>query len=533
MRQKSWIIVALAGVVLVVFGRLCINDFAGFDDAMTIYANPRFNPPSIGNIAWYWSHWEAGIYIPLTETIWGLLAFIARVEPDEMHISLNPWIFHSASVLIHLLTTIGVFALLRRLIGKDLPAVAGAILFAVHPVQVETVAWASGLKDALCGLFSVLCLCFYVDFVRKSGSWRTYAGATACFVCAFLAKPTGIVVPLMAIAMGWMALGRPLGKVLRSLWPWLILAAAGAVLTRYVQRGERVPGVAVWARPLIAGDALAFYAYKLLVPLKLAPDYGMRPQDVMVGKWAYFAWIVPVLIALALWISRKSRPMLALAGLFSLIPLLPVLGFSPFLFQGFSTTADHYLYLPMVGAALALGWLIAHHGGRRLWTACVVWLAALASLSFVQGGYWSTDRRLWEHTLTVNPRSFAAMTGLAFDSMRNRNLAGVEERLKKAQDLAPYYVPLAQIQVQYYLMVGNADRAIDSSRRLEDLKERYTNIPPAQAAEAHRQLGQLLMARKRYREAAAEFRRAMELDPSAGQNHNDLKQAQERATTQP
>src|SRR5262245_17535649 len=149
-------------------GRMCSHEFIDWDDNMTITGNARMNPPTLATLKYYWTHGEYGLYIPGTYTVWAGLSAIARTaEEDTRGIRLNPLVFHTANVLLHATAALAAFALLIRLCrgdtgangrtatqGSPLPAFIGAALFAVHPLQVESVGWISGMKDVLCGLFS-------------------------------------------------------------------------------------------------------------------------------------------------------------------------------------------------------------------------------------------------------------------------------------------------------------------------------------------------------------------------------------------
>src|SRR5437762_2742056 len=143
MRRSFAYPLLLAILTLLIFGRIATNDFTYWDDAGTIHHNPRLNPPTPPKVLWYWSHSELGLYIPLTYTVWGVLAAAARLDaPDEFDISLNPLLFHAASLIVHIGSVLLVFQILRKLIGRDGPSFFGALLFAIHPLQTESVAWA-------------------------------------------------------------------------------------------------------------------------------------------------------------------------------------------------------------------------------------------------------------------------------------------------------------------------------------------------------------------------------------------------------
>ena len=154
-RARDWRanarLAAIFAAILVSFGELLISDFTWWDDQGTLHQNPLFNPPTLDTLRIYWTHPHLGLFIPVTYTLWAAIAKFAYVGvPDEFNIVLNPYLFHAANVALHVGSTLLVYSILRRLLGAAVPACFGAILFAVHPLQVESVAWISGMKDLLC-----------------------------------------------------------------------------------------------------------------------------------------------------------------------------------------------------------------------------------------------------------------------------------------------------------------------------------------------------------------------------------------------
>ena len=155
----------LAVAVLVTFGRVAGDDFTWWDDPQTLHQNPLMNPPTWGTAGYYLTHDQAGLYHPVTSLAWAALAKVAYLQtPTDEGIYLNPWVFHIASVLVHLCAALAAAALLRRLLPGAARAavIIGAGLFALHPVQVESVAWASGLKDVLAGALGIAALLLHV-----------------------------------------------------------------------------------------------------------------------------------------------------------------------------------------------------------------------------------------------------------------------------------------------------------------------------------------------------------------------------------
>lgn len=430
----NWIRLLLAAITLATFAGLYTGDFSNWDDPTTIWKNPHLNPPTIANTLHYWAHPHLDIYIPVTYTLWSALAWVARVPtPDPQGIQLNPWVFHTANILIHLGAALALFELLRRLVGNVWAAFAGALLFAVHPVQVEAVGWVSGAKDLLYGMFSLLALWQYVCFaqLRKASEQndlvipagrrrreerrrdalnepsprRHYIAALAFLILALLSKPSAMMTPVIAALIDYFLIRRDARAAIGSLWPWFVITLPIMVLAKINQPGW---GLTIWpiiSRPLIAADALAFYLYKLILPLHLAPDYGRNPPVFLHSTARYWTWIVPTIVAWLLWRSRRRAPWLGVAGLIFVAALLPVLGFTPFDFQYYSTVADHYLYLAMLGPALALAMALVVVHKRWMTATVVLILIALAGRSSAQALYWRSTPALFEHTLAINPDS--------------------------------------------------------------------------------------------------------------------------------
>jgi tetratricopeptide (TPR) repeat protein len=434
-------LVALAS--LVAMGPLLGAEFLSWDDYDTIARNPHFNPPSFEGLAYYWGHAHMHLYAPLTYTAWWALASLAHVFGGGPPMS-AAW-FHGANLLLHVLAGVVVFRLLELLVKNRVAGLIGALLFSVHPMQVEAVGWASGLKDVLCGLLIWTAVWQYLEFARASPPdarrWRNYAWATAAFVAAMLAKPTAVVTPLLVVAVDRLICGRPWREILRSAGPWFLLTIPCVLWTARVQPpSAETPQVAAALRPLVALDALAFYVQKLFWPFDLAVDQGRRPDVVVANGSAYWTWVVPAVAAAVFlglaWRERRREPgraaALVLAAIIPLVCLGPVLGLRPFDFQQYSTAAEHYFYPAMVGPALLAALLLAWRGGRPAWRgAAGVVLVLLAVRSHLQAYTWKDNGTLFAHALAVNPKSLGSYNSLA----------------------------------AWYAETGQADRAIETARR--------------------------------------------------------------------
>jgi tetratricopeptide (TPR) repeat protein len=397
----------LWAVILAVFWRAIFGDFLTWDDEPLIYANPHIAQPTLASLAWQWTHPHFFLFIPLVYTLWWL---IAKATLALGAAQLTPVSFHAANLLVHLASTSIVYLLLRRMFKNPWACFAGAAVFAVHPLQVEAVAWATGMKDLLGGCLMLAAIAVYLaagDEPRKK--FKRWA-AIALYVAALLAKPSAVMAPVIALVLAVLAQRRAMRTVLLELLPWFLLAAVAAAVARRVQPAAAVSAGPIWARPWIAADALGFYLQKLAVPIHLAIDYGRTPQRVIDDRDLLDAAIA---VAIAIVVIRLRKWQLTAALLLFAAALLPVLGFIPFEFQVRSTVADRYVYVAMLAAAMAIAFA-ANALPRRI----AVFLAALiiagcAVLSFVQVNYWRDSQSLYTHALEVNPQSLTAAQDLA------------------------------------------------------------------------------------------------------------------------
>ena len=439
-----------------------------------------------------------------------------RDQVDSNGTPLNAHVFHTANVIVHAVTAVLVFQLLLRLFGSDMAAALGALLFALHPVQVESVGWISGTKDLLCGFFSAAALLMYVRSVqvspsrspghceepnrsasdpalcsasetglisasRGSSRWRYLLGVLF-FILGMLSKPTAVVVPLMAATLAIFLLNHPIKKTLRGLLPWIVLMIPCLIWTKLAQPARWDSPLPLWTRPIVAADAVAFYLYKLIWPIKLCIDYSHTPQAIVENHLIYFSWILPVVIAgLLWWKSSRCRPAIAAALLF-VMPLLPVLGFVGFEFQQISTTSDHYVYLPMLGVAvLATWWLSSRRSSMKVFFITVTLLIALSIRSMLQEPVWQNTRSLFCHTLALNPDSVVSTDGLGFltgreargiaDSSKARplfeqSIAWYEQSLR----IAPTSVPSLYNLALDYKAVDEIDRGRQLMHRIVELQ---------------------------------------------------------------
>lgn len=465
---RRWGVWLLVLCVFAVFGRLCTAEFGWWDDNYTLSQNPRLNPPTLESLAFYWTNQQYSIYIPLTQTVWWLTAHVAQLSgPDPfMQIRLNSWVFHTVNVVAHAGAAAMALLLLRRLLKSDAAALVGALLWALHPVQVESVGWTSGLKDVMAGGFALTSLWCYTRFAQD-GRRSQWAWALVALQCAMLSKPSAMMVPVLAGVIDWVLVRRPLRAVVPSAGLLMLSAVPLMIVAALSQPAIHEERTELWQRPLVMGDAYAFYLAKLAWPYPQAFDYGRSPSYVLAQASVRWVWAVPVAVVVAAWAARRRAPELFAGALLMFAALLPVSGLKPFDFQQYSTVGDHYLYVALIGPALVAGWLVRVAGeAKPVIVAASVVLAALGVRSVVQAGHWTDAAGMLEHVIAVNPRSFGSYNNLG---SANWSVGRVPEALaawEKAIALKPTNLTARRNYVNALPMIG---RRAEAERLLVDL----------------------------------------------------------------
>ena len=508
------------GLLLVLLTTAVFHDvfqagFVRWDDGLHVYANPYLHPVSLSNLARFWCAPYQNLYVPVSYSMYALLATGAHLPApvptiDGLWIDLDPRVFHGASLLLHLANVLLVFALLRRLLpsprttGSDWAAAAGALLFAIHPVQVESVAWIAEMRGLLSGLFLLLALHAYLrhaetpPLLGASGQWRWFGIATICFALALLSKPSAVVLPLLVIILESLILRRPARSWRGGITVWGALCLGVLFLTHAAQPVTEDIVTSVWTRPFVAGDALAFYLGKLIWPTRMGIDYGRSPVWLVTQKWFVLHSLVPLALALAVWMGRRRAPWLLAAFALFAAALLPTLGLTPFVFQVYSTVADRYLYLALLGPALGLAWglsLLSQTPWSRAqlaaWSGCAAFLLLLGLGSRMQTRCWQNSLPLFEQALRVNPQSWGTYNNLGAVALDRGQPGDALAFLTEAVRLRP-----------------------------DD-------------AEAHANRGIALLETRKTLEAAAEFRAAIFLKPDYARARQALQMAERGATASP
>ncbi len=429
---------------LVVYAQVLRFDFLNWDDRTCLVDNPHFTPLTATSVTYYWGNSYRNQYEPMNFSFLAAETALSHTLAHRRHAmptrqqAFIPGVFHGGSLVLHIAVGLLVFLLLRRHVGHSWAAAAGALLFSLHPLQAESVAWVSETRSPLCALFAVgsllCCDAWLTGRVRQSG--HLYLAASVLFVLAVLSKPITVAVPLIALVLAW-SRGHALRRAALGMLPWIIAAAAIILVAKTNQPDSIILHVpALWQRPLVAGDAVAVHLAHLILPIGLGPDYGRTPQVVLTGWYGAINTGLLVILLVAARRLSATRAWLVPTGVY-LLALGPVLGLVPFVHQHWSTVADRYSYLAMLGPALGLAAFAAAAGSRVRKRFCFGLIVVLALLAHRQTGYWRNDATLLGRGLAVNPSSVRSHHNLSVNLLKRGDLAGALHHSQHAVDLSP------------------------------------------------------------------------------------------------
>lgn len=508
MKQRVVYTLLLCALVLVVFQQTRTFAFLSWDDTINVTENPHVLAGDGAGLARLWREPYASLYVPVAYTWFWLLAKFSGAGGVDARL------FHVGNLVLHLGCAWLVFRIVARLVASERAALVGALVFAVHPLAVESVAWVTEARGLVSATLAFIALDLWLAraIAERDGTviqapWRASV-ATLCFAAALLAKPQAAALPITLAVLDRFVVGRPWKRVLPLVCMWSVLAIGMFIATKSLQSDETLRFVApLWSRPLVALDALGFYVWKTLVPVGLAADYGRTPQFLLESVARAWPALLCVVIAVALFTIRPWRRWIPAAALFA-VALLPVSGIVPFGYQDISTVADRYAYPALFAVALIVAFALERAPATTQWTVLIVLFAALATLATRQVDTWRNDRALFTRVLEVNPNSWKAYSNLALAEARAGQLEAAVENYRRSLAIGPSRWIVHQ---NLGLVLCQQKNFVEGERELaRSFALRRENIDVAAP------LGSARLTLGRYADAEEPLRVARVLDPRRG-----------------
>ncbi|HXI14257.1 MAG TPA: tetratricopeptide repeat protein [Thermoanaerobaculia bacterium] len=406
---------ALALLVLTVFGRVASHEFINLDDSTFISQNPMVSPGlTWEGIKWAFSDLSLGNWQPLT--------WLTHMIDCELF-GLNAGAHHAINVLLHTASSLLLFIALKRFTALRWPSAAVAALFALHPLRVESVAWASERKDVLSTLFFMLILLTYERYVRRPSAARLTVVALL-LAAGLMSKSMLVTVPFVLLLLDYWPLERLMpwswGKLRRLIVekiPLFLLVSVASLITLIAQRRAGAVSAAdtlsLLDRTANALTGYARYIGKFFWPSNLAVVY---PLDTVGPASAVAAAILLLVVTTLVIRFARSRPYLTVGWLWFLGTLVPVIGLVQ---VGSQAIADRYTYIPSIGLTIAVVWLVHNMVSSRpalrtpAAAALALILGVLAIRTWTEAGHWKDSVTLFTRAIAVTERNGIAHTNLA------------------------------------------------------------------------------------------------------------------------
>lgn len=470
-------VLLLIAINAAVYHSVAASDFLNWDDYSYVVDNAQvksFDVPAI------FTSFVVSGYQPLTSLSYAV---------EYRLVGLQPLSFHLVNLAIHILVAIAVFFFFRRLLGRELPSLLVAVLFSVHPLNVESVAWVSERKGLLSALFLVAALISYLHHAEDRTDKKWYALSLGLGLAAMLAKSSAVILPLLMLLVDWFRGERWAGRI-KEKWPWFLLGALFGVVNLFAQKTFRSTVASehydLLMAPVQYAKSLVFYAVKAFVPWPQSAFYPVGLYKI--PSWFFAAFFI--LGAGAIWAGRRfknqRRPVL-FGFFFFVIVISLVTKAIPFGCE--SLYNERYFYVAGVGILFAIVSLVLAlgRGGRARSVAAAFFLgvviAACSWTAHSRLGVWKNGAALWEDTARKNPDSPSVLNNAGGAMVRKKEYQEAEKFFRAALEKNPNFVPV-----------------LDS-------------------------LGLLMIEQERYEEARPFFEKMAKIEPSSVEAHVDLARA--------
>lgn len=522
-RQVLFIIsIALVAATLAAYEPVRKNGFVDLDDGVYITKNHNVNEGiTLQSVIWAFTKFHSCNWHPLT--------WLSHAMDCEIY-GLNPLGHHITNVLIHIANCLLLFWVLRKMTGATGPSAFVAGVFALHPVHVESVAWAAERKDVLSGLFWMLTMLAYVRYVERP-NFKRYALVLLAFAMGLISKPMVITLPFVLLLLDYWPLNRlnksgglkptlQMGRPLTEKLPLFVLSAISGVVTLLAQHSGGAV-ITLESMPISYRIANTFTSYiryigKTFWPSRLAALYPQHLGDLPETEVITCVLLFILLTILSIRIGRRKR-YIAVGWLWFVGTLVPVIGLVQ---VGLQAIADRYMYIPMIGLLIIVAWAgkeVVGDNRRRQAAAAVsavIVLFIALILTRIQAGYWQNNLTLFGHTVSVTEANPFAETDYGSALYKAGHIDEGLAHINKAVRINPDFSAARDALGMVLMEQGKLNEAVacfnEVIRRDKTWKEGYIN------------LGTAMSKQGKYDEAIKYINKAIELDPECPDARNNL-----------
>ncbi|MBW1780111.1 MAG: tetratricopeptide repeat protein [Deltaproteobacteria bacterium] len=558
-RLNLLICLFLVAGILAVYGQTAHHAFVNYDDELYVTRNESVQAGlTLKSMGWAFTTLDVSNWHPMTWFSHMLACQLFDLYPEGHHLF---------NLFLHLTSTLLLFHVFRKMTGSSWRSGFVAALFALHPLNVESVAWVSERKGVLCTFFWMLAMWSYIGYVERPKAYR-YALIILFFVLGFMAKPMIVTLPFVFLLLDYWPLDRfrpaqhgiddgskPRSIDLRPMWEkiplFVIVALMGVVGFLAQQKGGALSLFEVLPLRERLSNALVsyvLYLWKMIWPGCLAVFYPHRPIPAWqtIGACLFLAGI-----SLLVTVQRKRRPYLTVGWFWYLGTFVPVIQLVQ---VGLHAMADRYTYIPLVGIFIMVAWGVSDALAKwrlrkpALVTAGLSSLLVLAAISWLQVRHWNDSMALFEHALRCVPNNYVAHNGLAraleVEGKTDEALGHFEEALR----IKPSFVDARYNLARFLAAQGRVNKAVrqyaETLRRKPDFVEAHINLANILSengkmkeavfhysealrirpgyARAHYNLGNALAKEGKTHEAIREYEEALRIKPDDANTHYNL-----------
>ncbi len=533
------------------------------DDFLYVVQNETVRNPSWSSAARFLREVTEPTTVPGYYEPWPMITLMldcamgadARTGPDGYLVP-----FRRTALVLHVLNSVLVGLLIYLLFREPFSACVVGVLFGVHPLQVESVAWISQRKTLMASLFALSSLVLYVRYAQQ-GSRSAYGASLLLYLLALMSKPTALPLPVLLLVMDYWPLRRLRVRCLVEKIPFFALAFASGVLSLIALKRtaylDMPAEVGLDRIPLILGHNIAFYMRKIFWPTDLSAFYPFPDPMVTANPVIWISLVASVLLIVGLLVSLWWTRAAVGGWAFFFLGIFPAMGV-------FKVTpviaADRYVYLPLVGIGLTVGYALSSgwtRSGRRgrmtppraaLAVGVLLIVGGLLQTTRAHLASWSDNVRLFQHMVAFGPDQFWIQNGLANAYLREGRVADAIGPLRRTVALQPSNVKQRQRLARTLLQAGQIGHAVSACREglvidpdahalrcilaealnrqgrfAESMRETRQVLRKAPAtAQAHYQLGVALFQLGKPKEALPRFEEAVRLKPDFPQAHWNL-----------
>lgn len=512
-REVVGICIFIALAVWIVFGQALGYGFINYDDNKYVYENPVVQEGiTWTGFVWALTYGQIGHWHPLT--------WLSHMLDCQLY-GLNACGHHLTSLLFHAATAILLFLVLRQMTGALWRSAFVAMIFAIHPLRVESVVWVAERKDVLSGFFFMLTLGAYVRYVRQPLSWTRYATVVVLFAFGLLSKNMLVTLPFVLLLLDYWPLGRlehvvpdSLSPLLVEKIPLFVLSLASCVVTLLAP--EKVGNLDRMPFPFrLENSVVSYVVYlqKMIWPAGLAIPYLTTHLTIL--KVTISAMLLAV-ISMGVFAFRKHR-YLVVGWLWYLGMMVPVIGIVQI---SYYTHADRYTYLPQIGLYILAAWAAAEicsswrHGRLVLTIIETMIISVLIICARIQVSYWRNTETLFLHAMAVTQNNIIACNKLGSFYSRQGRMTEAMDYYARALQINPDAPDVLYDLGNAYAMRGDWDNAISNYRHA-------LQVTPDQI-DILNNLGFALTAKKQFADAVVCFEAVLKLNPNCVVAHNNL-----------